>query len=68
MDWKTLLTVLASVFVAEPGDKTQLVIMLFAADKEVSKWVAYSVNRVMNLQVENGQSLVALLQHYLYSF
>jgi len=29
---------------------------------------AYSVNRVMNLQIEDGQSLVALLEYYLDSF
>lgn len=42
MDWKVFLTVLASVFVAELGDKTQLATLLFAADKDVSKWTVFA--------------------------
>lgn len=42
MDWKIFATVFASVFVAEMADKTQLVTMLFAADKAVSKWVVFA--------------------------
>ena len=41
MDWKLFLTVFASIFVAEMADKTQLVTLLFAADKAVSKWVVF---------------------------
>ena len=41
MDWKILATVFAAVFVAEMADKTQLVTMLFATDKEVSKWLVF---------------------------
>lgn len=41
MDWKILLTVFATVFVAELGDKTQLATLLFAADKEVNKWIVF---------------------------
>jgi hypothetical protein len=41
MEWKLLFTVFASVFVAEMADKTQLVTLLFAADRDVSKWTVF---------------------------
>jgi putative Ca2+/H+ antiporter (TMEM165/GDT1 family) len=41
MEYKVLLTVFASVFVAELGDKTQLATLLFAADKDVSKLTVF---------------------------
>jgi len=41
MEWKILATVFVSVFIAEMADKTQLVTLLFAADKEVSKWTVF---------------------------
>ena len=42
MDIKTLLTVFSTVFVAELGDKTQLATLLFASDREVSRWTVFS--------------------------
>lgn len=41
MEWKIFATVFASVFVAEMADKTQLVTLLFATDREVSKWTVF---------------------------
>lgn len=41
MDTKTLLTVFTTVFLAELGDKTQLATLLFASDREVSRWTVF---------------------------
>lgn len=41
MEWKVFATVFAAVFVAEMADKTQLVTLLFATDRDVSKWMVF---------------------------
>lgn len=66
MDWKVFATVFAAVFIAELGDKTQLATMLFAADKEVSKWMVFFAAS-MALIVASGLGVLAgtLLSEYL---
>jgi putative Ca2+/H+ antiporter (TMEM165/GDT1 family) len=53
MDLKVMFTVFISVFLAELGDKTQLATMLFASDKEISKWTVF-VGAALALVVAAG--------------
>ena len=41
MELKVFFAVFAAIFIAELGNKTQLATMLFATDKEVSKWAVF---------------------------
>ena len=66
MEYKTLLTVFAAVFIAELGDKTQLATMLFAADREVSKLTVFA-GASLALILASGLGVIAggLLGEYL---
>lgn len=58
LDYKVLLTVFISVFIAELGDKTQLATLLFAADKDVSKLTVF-IGASFALIVASGIGVLA---------
>ena len=58
MDVKVLLTVFSAVVIAELGDKTQLATLLFAADKEVSKFTVF-LGASLALVVASGIGVLA---------
>ncbi len=66
MAWKLFATVFAAVFIAEMADKTQLVTLLFAADREVSKltvFLAASLALVATSAI--GVAAGTVLSHYI---
>lgn len=66
MDWKLFLTIFAAVFIAELGDKTQLATMLFASDKEVSKYTVFiAASAALILASAIGVMAGSLLSEYI---
>ena len=66
MELKVFFTVFAAVFIAELGDKTQLATMLFAADKEVSKWTVFlGASAALVVATAIGVIAGALLSEYI---
>lgn len=58
MELKIFLTVFATVFIAELGDKTQLATLLFAADQDVNKWLVFAAASLA-LIVASGMGVLA---------
>jgi len=66
MEWKLFAAVFASVFVAEMADKTQLVTLLFAADREVSKLTVFLASALaLTATSAIGVAAGALLSQYI---
>lgn len=66
MDWKIFITVFVAVFIAELGDKTQLATMLFATDKEVSKYtVFFAASAALIVATAIGVLAGSLLAEYI---
>ena len=66
MNWKIFLTVFGAVFIAELGDKTQLATMLFATDKDVSKYtVFFAASAALVVASALGVLVGALLAEYI---
>jgi putative Ca2+/H+ antiporter (TMEM165/GDT1 family) len=66
MDWKIFLTLFVAVFIAELGDKTQLATMLFATDKEVSKYTVFlAASAALVLASALGVLAGSLLSEYI---
>jgi putative Ca2+/H+ antiporter (TMEM165/GDT1 family) len=65
MDWKLLLTVFGTVFVAEIGDKTQLATLLYASGAEVSTPTVFlGASLALILTSVLGVLVGSVLSHY----
>jgi putative Ca2+/H+ antiporter (TMEM165/GDT1 family) len=65
MDWKLLLTVFSTIFVAEIGDKTQLATLLYASGVEVSKLTVFlGASLALMLTSALGVLVGSALSHY----
>lgn len=66
MDLKIFFSIVVTVFLAELGDKTQLATMLFAADKQVNKWMVF-VGASLALIIASGVGVIvgAALSQYI---
>ena len=66
MDWKILLTVFGTVFLAELGDKTQLATVLFASKGGASLWTIFvAASAALVLTTAIGVAAGALVSQHL---
>jgi putative Ca2+/H+ antiporter (TMEM165/GDT1 family) len=65
MDWKVFVTVFATVFLAELGDKTQLATLLFASRGTVGLWTIFvAASAALVLTTAIGVAAGTLVSQY----
>ena len=66
LDIKIFATVFTVIFIAELGDKTQLATLLFAADKDVNKWLIFgAASLALILTSALGVLAGGIISHYI---